>query len=429
MEPIQPGKYHILMDVIMDASSEVVFVYSAEEFPALFIEANKRAGELLGYTREELLRKGTQDIVAPEEFELMKERHRELLEKGKSLFETTYVAKNKACIPVEISSTMVELAGRKIIITLARDITERKQMEYNLRESEEKFRRAFETTVIGMALETLSGRLFKVNQALCAMLGFSEKELLQKTFQEVTYEADLPKELEYVQELLHNEIACYSLEKRYVHKQGYVVWGNLWVAAVRDNQNIPLYLVSQVEDITLRKRIEESLLESKERYKALIANVPGVVFRCTADGERTMSFISEEINRISEFPVEDFVDNARRSFMSIIHPEDRPQVEENIYFALKKKQPYTLEYRIIDRQNRIHWVREKGQGIYDLIDNVLWIDGVVFDVTEQKHMEIEWQKRVIDLERFQSVTIEREKRIIALKEKLKQLERAVNEPH
>jgi len=120
---------------------------------------------------------------------------------------------------------------------------QRKQTEDMLRSSEARFRGAFDFSAIGMSLVSLDGRWLEANPALCQIVGYSEKELLTKTFQEITHPDDLETDLAYVRQILAGEILAYKMEKRYFHKSGHVVWVLLSVSLVRDIQNQPLYFV------------------------------------------------------------------------------------------------------------------------------------------------------------------------------------------
>jgi diguanylate cyclase (GGDEF)-like protein/PAS domain S-box-containing protein len=139
------------------------------------------------------------------------------------------------------------------------DITDRKKTEEALKESETRFRGAFEASGIGMVLVSLDHRWLKVNQSFCDMIGYSEEELLAKTFENITHPDDLKHDLEYVQRLIDDQIPYYRLEKRYYHRDGYIVWGALSVSLVRDARGYPLYFVGQIEDITEKKLLEEKL--------------------------------------------------------------------------------------------------------------------------------------------------------------------------
>ncbi len=144
---------------------------------------------------------------------------------------------------------------------LVYDITERKQAEIDLHASEELFRHTFEYTSIGFAHVALDGTWLRVNQKLCEIVGYNRAELLATTFQIITEPADLPEDLTLVAQLVNGEISEYTLEKRYVHKQGHCIWVNLTVALVRsiatDGQmGAPQYFLSAITDITERKELE-----------------------------------------------------------------------------------------------------------------------------------------------------------------------------
>ncbi len=139
------------------------------------------------------------------------------------------------------------------------DVTERRLAEEALRESREQFEGAFDYAPIGMALVGPDGRWLRVNPALCGITGYKEAELLEKTFQDLTHPDDLDKDLDYLKKMLAGSIRTYQMEKRYYRKNGSLVWIHLSVSMVRDAENAPAYLVSQIQDITDRKAREERL--------------------------------------------------------------------------------------------------------------------------------------------------------------------------
>lgn len=125
----------------------------------------------------------------------------------------------------------------------------------------EVFRTAFESAPIGLAVVTPNGRYRRVNPALCEFLGYSERELLTKTWQEVTDPNHLEIDTDQTTKLLNGEIDSYQLEKQYVHGHGHLVWGHLSATLVRDRHGVPLYFVCQIQDITNRKAAEQRLIE------------------------------------------------------------------------------------------------------------------------------------------------------------------------
>ncbi|MBE9225529.1 PAS domain S-box protein [Phormidium sp. LEGE 05292] len=139
---------------------------------------------------------------------------------------------------------------------IVKDISDRKRAEAALRESEARFRLAFDDAAIGMALLALDGQFMEVNQALCDLVGYSETELLQKTCWAITHPEDFPAIEENVQQLLSGEQRSFQMKKRCIHKQGKVIWTMQSTSAIRDQNGVPLYCVSQIQDISDRQVAE-----------------------------------------------------------------------------------------------------------------------------------------------------------------------------
>ncbi|MEG4801964.1 PAS domain S-box protein [Microcoleus sp. ARI1-B5] len=144
------------------------------------------------------------------------------------------------------------------ILEISNDISDRKRSEIALAQSAQRFRATFEQAAVGMAQASVDGKLLLVNQKLCEILGYSRQELMEKRFQEITWPGDLASELELVRQLLAGEIENFSLEKRYIRKDGELVWANLTVSLLRE-ENGTQFLMGVVEDIRDRKQAEESL--------------------------------------------------------------------------------------------------------------------------------------------------------------------------
>ena len=149
------------------------------------------------------------------------------------------------------------------------DITERKRAEEELRASEERFRNAFAHAATGMALTDLGGRFLEVNQAFCQITGYTERELVARDFPSITHADDLPRNMDLMRQLLAGTVPSYVIEKRYIHKQGGVVWVRISVSLHRDSRHQPQHMIALVEDITERKQAEESLRELSGRVLQL----------------------------------------------------------------------------------------------------------------------------------------------------------------
>jgi PAS domain S-box-containing protein len=145
---------------------------------------------------------------------------------------------------------------------------QRRQAEA-LREAEERFRGAFENAAIGMALVAPDGRWLRVNRAVCEIVGYSEQEMLEQSFQDITHPDDLDKDLAALGRMLAGELRSHHMDKRYIHRDGHVVWITLSVSLVHDPAGEPLYFVTQIEDITERKRSHMALEATVEIARAV----------------------------------------------------------------------------------------------------------------------------------------------------------------
>ena len=145
------------------------------------------------------------------------------------------------------------------------DITEHEEMMALLQEREKRLTAAFDHAPIGMAMVSLTGGWIKVNVNLCRMLGYTEAEFLKHTFQEFTHPEDLNKDLLLLKQLLDGSINTYSIEKRYYHAAGHVIWVLLNVSLIRNEDSKPLYFVSQIKDITERVKNTETIKNQNSR--------------------------------------------------------------------------------------------------------------------------------------------------------------------
>jgi PAS domain S-box-containing protein len=155
--------------------------------------------------------------------------------------------------------------------TLALTNEELERQALSLRESEERFRATFEQAAVGIAHVNIEGKFVRVNERLCAELGYSREQLLSKTFKDITHPDHLEADVKDAEKLFSGQAENYSKEKRYVRKDGSPIWVNLTAALVRDGNGDPKYSISVVEDISARKRVEEEIQKLNEELERRVA--------------------------------------------------------------------------------------------------------------------------------------------------------------
>ncbi len=219
----------------------------------------------------------------------------------------------------EIVSITKLKTGEYWLVGVMTDITERKRSERELLASEERFRQAFEFAGIGMAIVGLDGHWMRVNQSICDIVGYPAEELMKKTFQEITHPDDLDTDLNYVRELLDGVRRFYQMEKRYFHRTGRIVWISLTASLVCDVAGFPLYFVSQIEDITVRKQLETALAESEERTRLFAEHAPASV----AMFDHDMHYLVVSKKWVSDYKLEG------KPLIGRSHYEVFPEIPEN----------------------------------------------------------------------------------------------------
>ncbi len=267
---------------------------------------------------------------------------------------------------------------------VSRDITERKRVEESLRESEERFRATFENAGIGIALVDMQGHPFKSNPALQQMLGYSEEELGHMPFTEFTHTDDRELDWQLYCELTAGKREMYELEKRFLKKDGGVVWGLLTVTLIKDKQWRQQYTVAMLQDITEHKRTEQAVHESGEKFRSLVSNIPDVVW--TLDANLRFVFISKNIERISGFSVEEIDQHGAELYLASLHPDDADKVKDGLRALFAEGRPFDVECRVRHKNGNWKWVHDRAVSTYEK-GGIRYADGLLSDITERKQAE------------------------------------------
>ncbi len=281
-------------------------------------------------------------------------------------------------------------------VFMSMDITEQKLAEMALQESESRFRATFEQAAVGIAHVSIDGYFLRINQRFCDIVGYNQGEMLELTFKDITHPDDMDADVAEVQRLLDGEKTTYSMEKRYIHKDKHHVWVNLTVSLVRDEANAPAWFVAVVDDISERKKAENALIESEERFRSLVEQSPVSIQIHSPDGkiiEANQAFANlyglskEALEEVYEkFNVLKDEQLKEKGLMSFL---EKPFQGETVILP-----PYEYDgvdtLRTLDFEKPIArrcWVQTMGFPMLDTEGKVKFVVFMCQDITERKQAE------------------------------------------
>ncbi|RZS99832.1 PAS domain S-box protein [Aquimarina brevivitae] len=290
------------------------------------------------------------------------------------------------------------------IIMLTNDKTKQKEAELRTKISEKKFRQSFTNAAIGMAIVGLDGAWVEVNSSICEILGYSEVELRQRTFQEITHPDDLDKDLKLVHQLLEKEIPFYHLEKRYINKSGEIIHVHLSVSLIRDEEEKPLYFISQLKDITARVKAQkklhetvyqlEAILDSSSQVSMITTDTTGMITSFNRGAENLLGYHKEElIGKHSPKIIHDAKEvTARAQELSV--ELNTPVDGFEVFVAKAKKEGHeTREWTYVKKDGTHFPVQLTVTAMKDN-DEIVGFLGIAADISELKSIQKEMNQLI-----------------------------------
>jgi PAS domain S-box-containing protein len=249
-------------DYILKYANDIILLVDKD---LNIVEANDRALEYYQYSREEFIGMNVEVIRTPETMAQLYLNVNIVDENESATFETVHKRKDNSTFPVELSMRVVLIEGAKYYQSIGRDITQRKKVENILRESEDKFRKIFEESPFSMLMTGKDFGIIRSNLTFCNFIGYQEEELKSRTFKNFTHPDNINNDEISLMKLIAGEIPVYQTEKRYIRKDGSVIWGSTTVSLIRNNNEEVQFFLVMIEDINLRKKTETDLIAAKEK--------------------------------------------------------------------------------------------------------------------------------------------------------------------
>ena len=298
------------------------------------LDWNRGAEKIFGYTEGEAVGQPLTRLLPPR----FQNAHRQGMQRlqvggaphvvGQTV-ELAGLRKDGSEFPLELSLAEWTTAADRFYTGIIRDITERKRAEEALRQSEEQFRAIFEAASVGIAQADIrTGQFLRVNQKLCAITGYSAAELLQLRFSEVTHPDDRQSDWAAFQQVVRGERPDYRLEKRYIRKDGSLVWVNVNMTIVRDAAGQPVRTATMIEDITQRKQAEAALQESEVKFRCLFESARDAIMTLEPPTWRFTSGNPATVKMFGAKNEEEFVSHGPWELSPVRQPDGRASEEK-----------------------------------------------------------------------------------------------------
>jgi two-component system, NarL family, sensor histidine kinase UhpB len=350
-----------------------------------YIEINDVHAKLLGFERHEIIGRSPTELgllAVPADYETFS---RELRAHGKVRdFEVRAQNRQGKPMVISISAELVQIGGRSCVLRVSRDITERKAAEQALRASEQRFRGYFEMGLVGMAICAPEQGLVLLNDKLCEIFGYPRAEIASRTWTELARPGDLAADTTMFNRAAAGEMDDYEIKKQFVHKDGSVVYAHIFGKCLRDDSGKVTTLVAMVQDITARKKAEEALRTSEERFDLAVRGSNEGIWDWNLPTNEV--YHSPRFRELLRYEPGEFPD-VLESFNSHLHPDDFDRTWNAVRAHLDQRVPYDVEYRLRTKDGQYRWFRSRGQAVWGLDGTAIRMAGSLTDIHDRKMAE------------------------------------------
>jgi PAS domain S-box-containing protein len=255
---------------------------------------------------------------------------------------------------------------------------------------------------VGVALiRTATGEYIRVNKRLGEIVGYSVDELQSITYMDITHPDDYQHDEDNQERLLKGEVRDLNVTKRYLHKDGSIIWVNINASRLWGDEDDPDQHITIVEDITERIKVEQALRESEERLQRITDNAPDIIYRYRIQPDHGFEFISQAVTNITGYTPEEFMENQDLG-PKIIHPDDQTNLLDFLQGEIPKNPHAARWYR---KDGTMIWIEDIQTPIYDEDGNLIAFEGVARDITDRKQVEQELHQLVNQQEALRQASL------------------------
>lgn len=422
--------YGAFQDIDFKKRQEIQFNLTQKRFETIFdnasvgilltdtkdrlLMANRATLEILGFPDDDkeymMHYLNYKDLIHPDDLE-MANKYKAALLNGKLrnyTVEIRFITAEKKTVWCRLNTAMVSDDETGLIITQFEDITLAKNLERSASENSKRFEGAFEHSPNGMALVGLDGKWLLVNDALTKILGYTKEEFLQLTFQDITHPDDLKKDKSMQTEMLNNKRENYTVEKRYLHKNGTIVYGLLNVSLLKSNEGNNLYFIAQINDITKRVTAEEqqrkslweleNLMRATTEVSIVQVDLHGTIVKFNTGAENLLGYSAEEmIGKANIGIVHDPKEIANRA-RELSTPEHTIQGFDVVTYKAQQGRHESREWTFIRKNGARVPVHLVITAIRDDEDKIAGYLGISTNISRFKQLEFSLNKARIKAE-------------------------------
>ncbi|MFK7920571.1 MAG: PAS domain S-box protein [Bacteroidia bacterium] len=358
-------------------------------------QVNHAFAKMVEYDPEELAGGSFYELSHPDDAPPNKELIAKLLsgENGWISFEKRYVKKGGGSMWAKLWVRVLEEEQGPYLLATIQDITEEKRISEELIQHRKQFESYYNNTLVGINVVDIHGQVINANPAFERIIGYTLEELKQLAFRELTHPDDIVPNHALRQKVINQETSSYTMTKRYIRKDGKIIWVNVTVSALPNQSGEIVELLGTVVDISEEKIATERLQQSEERYRLIAQNTIDLISLFKINEQATISFLSPSVINLLGYEA---IELEEKPWIQLVHPDDRALVAEILKPNIPNKSE--IRYRVITKAGKTIWIESVFVPIKSPLGDLIFVQGNSRNITDRVAAEIELDIKVAELD-------------------------------